>query len=37
MSFQRSGDASVARTKYNGKIIDGREYSIVRIEVAEVP
>jgi THO complex subunit 4 len=24
--FQRPGDAAVARTKYNGKIVDGRKY-----------
>lgn len=26
VSFQRSGDAVVARAKYNGKIVDGSEY-----------
>ena len=25
VSFTRLGDAAVARTKYNGKIVDGRE------------
>ena len=25
VTFQRAGDAAVARTKYNGKIVDGRE------------
>ena len=25
VSFQRSTDAALARTKYNGKIVDGRE------------
>ncbi|KAJ3485739.1 hypothetical protein NLI96_g4736 [Meripilus lineatus] len=31
VSFQRSGDAGVARTKYNGKIIDGRRP--IKIEI----
>ena len=25
VTFQRAGDAAVARAKYNGKIVDGRE------------
>ena len=27
VSFMRAGDAVIARTKYNGKIVDGRMYS----------
>ena len=26
VAFQRSGDAAIARAKYNGKIVDGREF-----------
>lgn len=28
VSFTRQGDAAVARAKYNGKIVDGREFYI---------
>lgn len=34
--FQRSSDAGMARMKYNGKIIDGREYILLPVEVTEV-
>lgn len=29
VTFTRPGDAAVARTKYNGKIVDGREFSFI--------
>jgi THO complex subunit 4 len=32
VAFQRSGDAAVARAKYDGKFIDGRECPLVRTE-----
>ena len=29
VTFQRAGDAAVARAKYDGKIVDGREFSVL--------
>jgi THO complex subunit 4 len=29
VTFQRSGDAAVARAKYDGKIVDGREFPVL--------
>lgn len=29
VSFQRPGDAALARAKYNGKIVDGRKYLVL--------
>ncbi len=29
VTFQRSGDAAVARAKYDGKIVDGRESAVL--------
>lgn len=29
VTFQRAGDAAVARAKYDGKIVDGREFFVL--------
>lgn len=34
VSFQRSADAALARAKYNGKIVDGREYPVLNVTLS---